>query len=131
MPRLPPSQRACRSKPARRVLHNEAKADRLRLLPSLPLIGSSDESPLRQKPRSGEAACANGNANGRKAEPVEQRENLIGAADQSQRWCDDADWEHFDSEPNPERQRCNQQQTKTVAKVKANPSPPHVRAPTR
>jgi hypothetical protein len=81
-------------------------------------------SPYPQNPRGGEAACANGNADGRNAEPVEQGENLIGAADQGQRWHDDADWEHFDSEPGPERQPCNQQHTKTVAKVKLNPSSP-------
>jgi hypothetical protein len=65
----------------------------------------------------GEAACTNCNADGRNAEPVEQGENLIDAADQGQRWHDDADWEHFGSEPSPERQHCNQQQAKAVARV--------------
>ena len=76
-------------------------------------------------------ACANRNADGRSAKPVEQGENQIDAPDQGQRWNNDADRERIESQPSPERETCNHQHAKAVAKVEANPSSPHVRAPTR
>src|SRR5713226_7053147 len=85
----------------------------------------------RQNPCGGEAAGTNGNADGGSTKPVEQGDNQIDAPDQGQRWHNDADRERIESKPSPEGQTCNQQHAKAVAKVKANPSSPHVRASSR
>src|SRR5262249_11153785 len=58
----------------------------------------------RQHPCGGETASNNGNAYGRIAKPVEKAENLIDAADHSQR-RQDADGERVDSAPGKDRQR--------------------------
>src|SRR5215813_776826 len=71
-----------------------------------------------QNPCGSEAACANGNADGRNTKPVKQGENQIDAADQRQHWHYDPDWSVLNRDPAQNAGPANSRTPKTVAKVK-------------